>query len=336
MDAVSLHQRGIDNAVASLGTALTEAQGRLLKNYKSKIIIGYDADGAGQEATMRGLEILQNLGYDIRILQIEGAKDPDEFVTKFGSAKFELYLKNAISLIEYKVKRLKQSLDLNQTNDKIKFLNEISKILARTKSSFEKEVYIQKFSEAYGISKEALYGELNKLEYANSKSEKVLERSTAINKVPVMAKKENVNATAKKENYMILLLINGGQNVYNRVNDYVFPDDFIDEQNKKIVKILYEELEKGDISNVIGLFQGDDELLSHVTYILSKELDITDIDKAIKDLLSKFVVEKLQEEKTKMLKRLGTSNLSKDETNQIMYKIKEISDRVKKVKEVEA
>lgn len=335
MDAVSLHQRGIDNAVASLGTALTEAQGRLLKNYKSKIIIGYDADGAGQEATMRGLEILQNLGYDIRILQIEGAKDPDEFVTKFGSAKFELYLKNAISLIEYKVKRLKQSLDLNQTNDKIKFLNEISKILARTKSSFEKEVYIQKFSEAYGISKEALYGELNKLEYANSKSEKVLERSTAINKVPVMAKKENVNATAKKENYMILLLINGGQNVYKRVKDYVFPDDFIDEQNKKIVKILYEELEKGDISNVIGLFQGDDELLSHVTYILSKELDITDIDKAIKDLLSKFVVEKLQEEKTKMLKRLGTSNLSKDETNQIMYKIKEISDRVKKVKEVE-
>lgn len=336
MDAVSLHQRGIDNAVASLGTALTEAQGRLLKNYKSKVIIGYDADGAGQEATMRGLEILQNLGYDIRILQIEGAKDPDEFITKFGSAKFELYLKNAISLIEYKVKRLKQNLDLNQTNDKIKFLNEISKILAKTKSNFEKEVYVQKFSEAYGISKEALYGELNKIEYANSKGEKVLEASIPLNKIPAMSKKENTDATAKKENYMILLLINGGQDVYKKVKDYVVPDDFIDEQNKKIVKILYEELEKGDISNVIGVFQGDEALLSHVTYILSKELDISDTDKAVKDLLSKFVAQKLQEEKTKMLKRLGTSNLSKDETNQIMYKIKEISDKMKKVKEVEA
>ena len=128
MDAVSLHQRGIDNAVASLGTALTEQQGRLLKNYKSKIIIGYDADSAGQGTTMRGLEILQNIGYDIRILQIEGAKDPDEFVTKYGSEKFGVYLKNAISLVEFKVKNLKQNLDLNQANDKIKFLNEVSNI----------------------------------------------------------------------------------------------------------------------------------------------------------------------------------------------------------------
>lgn len=88
MDAVSLHQRGIDNAVASLGTSLTEEQGRLLKKYnKQKIIIGYDADAAGQNATMRGLDILQNQGYDIRVLQLEGAKDPDEFVTKYGSRK---------------------------------------------------------------------------------------------------------------------------------------------------------------------------------------------------------------------------------------------------------
>lgn len=89
MDAISLHQRGIDNAIASLGTALTERQGRLLKRYKSKVIIGYDADGAGQAATMRGLEILQNIGFDIRILQIEGAKDPDEFVIKYRKRKIQ-------------------------------------------------------------------------------------------------------------------------------------------------------------------------------------------------------------------------------------------------------
>ena len=129
MDAVSLHQRGIDNAVASLGTALTEKQGRLLKRYKSKIIIGYDADGAGQSATMRGLEILQSIGYDIRILQLEGAKDPDEFIIKYGSGKFNLYVQNAISLVEFKVKNLQKTLDINQVNDKIKFLNEVSNIL---------------------------------------------------------------------------------------------------------------------------------------------------------------------------------------------------------------
>ena len=87
MDAISLYQRGITNVVASLGTALTEHQGRLLRKYAEQIIIGYDSDGAGQAATLRGLEILQNLGYDIRILQLEGAKDPDEFVIKYGSRK---------------------------------------------------------------------------------------------------------------------------------------------------------------------------------------------------------------------------------------------------------
>lgn len=180
MDVVSLHQRGIDNAIASLGTALTGEQGRLLKRYKSKIIIGYDSDAAGQSATMRGLDILQSLGYDIRVLQLEGAKDPDEFVIKYGSGRFELYVKNAISLVEFKVKSLKQNLDLSQANDKIKFLNETCKLLLKIQNKFEKEVYIDKISETYEISKEAIYGELNKLEYANSKGEKVLDRSHEI------------------------------------------------------------------------------------------------------------------------------------------------------------
>lgn len=177
MDVISLHQRGIDNVIASLGTALTGEQGRLLKRYKSKIIIGYDSDAAGQSATIRGLDILQSLGYDIRVLQLEGAKDPDEFVIKYGSGRFELYVKNAISLVEFKVKILKQNLDLSQANDKIKFLNETCKLLLKIQNKFEKEVYIDKISETYEISKEAIYGELGKLEYANSKGEKVLERS---------------------------------------------------------------------------------------------------------------------------------------------------------------
>ena len=104
MDCVSLHQRGISNAVASLGTALTEAQGRLLRRYGEKIIIGYDSDSAGQNATMRGLEILNNLGCDIRILQMDGAKDPDEYVIKYGSGRFNLLVNKAISLVEFKIK----------------------------------------------------------------------------------------------------------------------------------------------------------------------------------------------------------------------------------------
>ena len=111
MDAISLHQRGITNAVASLGTAMTEQQGRLLRKSSQQVIIGYDSDGAGQAATMRGLEILQSMGCDLRILQIEGAKDPDEFVVKYGPERFQKQVEKAISLVEYKVKVLKTPIE---------------------------------------------------------------------------------------------------------------------------------------------------------------------------------------------------------------------------------
>ena len=110
MDAISLHQRGITNAVASLGTAMTESQGRLFRKNSEQVVIGYDSDGAGQAATMRGLEILKNIGCDVRILQMEGAKDPDEYVIKYGNGRFNLLVDNAISLVEFKVKVLKNNL----------------------------------------------------------------------------------------------------------------------------------------------------------------------------------------------------------------------------------
>ena len=332
MDAVSLHQRGVDNAVASLGTALTEKQGRLLKRYKSKIIIGYDSDAAGQGATMRGLEILQNLGYDIRILQLEGAKDPDEFIIRYGSGKFNLYVQNAISLVEFKVRNLQKDLDLNQVNDKIKFLNEVSQILLKVDNNIEKEVYIDKISEKYNISREAIYAQLNKLSYSNSIGAKVLDRPVVSKPLEIKHKKENTSKNSAKENLIILLLINEGQRVYEKIKNDILPSDFKEEKNRKIVEVLYEELEKGDISNVIGLFEKDEELISHITYILSKELDISDIDKAIEDLTNKFVKEKLLEEKNEILKKLVSGGLSKEETMAIENRLKEISKKLVNIK----
>ena len=157
MDVISLHQRGIENVVASCGTALTEAQGRLLRKYAEKIIISYDSYGAGQAATLRGLEILSNLGCDIRILQMEGAKDPDEYVIKYGNSRFNNLVDKAISLVEFKVKVLKKDLDLDNVNDKIKFLNEIAKLLSTVDNRMEQEVYIDTISREYSISKEAIY-----------------------------------------------------------------------------------------------------------------------------------------------------------------------------------
>ena len=175
MDAISLYQRGITNVVASLGTAMTESQGRLLRRHSEQVILGYDADGAGQAAILRGMEILQNLGCDIRVLQIEGAKDPDEYIVKFGEGRFRLAMDNAISLVEFTVKNLKKDLNLDNTSDKIKFLNEIAKILSKVENTMEREIYIEKIASGYNISKEAIYAEVNKLIYTNSKADNLLQ-----------------------------------------------------------------------------------------------------------------------------------------------------------------
>ena len=125
MDVISLHRNGIPNAVASLGTALTESQGRLLKKYASEIIIGYDSDGAGQAATMRGLDILSAIGCNVKVLKIAGAKDPDEFVNKYGPDRFIKLMDNAITLVEYKLEKLKKDLDITTTDGKIEYLKKI-------------------------------------------------------------------------------------------------------------------------------------------------------------------------------------------------------------------
>ena len=242
MDAVSLHQRGIHNAVASLGTALTEAQGRLLRRSCEKVIIGYDADGAGQAATLRGLEILQNLGCDIRILQIEGAKDPDEFVVKYGPERFQMYVNKAISLVEFKVKMLKKSLDLDNVNDKIKFLNEVAKIVAKVENSMEREVYVDKISLEYKVSKDAIYAEINKLLYANSRTEQKLEKKVVpVKSVLIQQDEQPVDVKTKRlESLVIYLLINYPDKSFERLKKLIDNNVIKIERNKAIINKLYE------------------------------------------------------------------------------------------------
>ncbi len=312
MDAISLYQRGVNNVVASLGTALTEGQGRLLRKYASEIIIGYDSDGAGQAATMRGLEILKNLGYDIRILQLEGAKDPDEFVIKYGTGRFNMYVDKAISLVEFKVKMLKKDLDLEVSNDKIKFLNEIAKILSKVDNEIEREIYVEKIASEYNVSKEAIYSQINKLIYANNIGSKVLDKPR-MHLIKRKEQSEEVSeAILKRENLIIYLLLNYKQDIYNKIKKQISPEDIQSEINKKIIQKLYEEFEKGNSNNVLDLFD-EEEIINHLTYILAYDFEITDENKATEDILNIYQKENMTKEKNNIIKQLENPKLSKEE-----------------------
>ena len=331
MDAISLHQRGISYAVASLGTAMTEAQGRLLRKSSQQVIIGYDSDGAGQAATMRGLEILQGLGCDVRILQIEGAKDPDEFVIKYGPERFEKQVDKAISLVEYKVKVLKNTLNIEHPNDKIKFLKEIAKVLSKIDNEIEREVYAQKISSEYQVSKEAIYAEISKLENTSVTNKRVLESAKPRLQVKEESKVEE--QVLKREKLIIYLLINYPEESYNRIKNVIRVEDIKDETNKQIIKKLYDELEKGNsnTSNVLDWFE-EEKIINEISWILAYDFEITEVEKCIDDILGIYEKEKVIQERNDIINQLDSDGLTKEQIDVLESRLNEIIIQLAKMK----
>ena len=331
MDVISLHQRGITNVVAPLGTALTEQQGWLLRKSAEQIILSFDSDAAGLQAKLRALDILQNMGCDLRILQVEGAKDPDEYIVKYGNARFQNLIEKASSIIEFKVKVLKKDLDLDNVNDKIKFLNEIAKLIAKVDNNIEREIYIEKIAKEYEISKEAIYAEVNKLTYKNVQNEKVLEKS----KPTIVHRKREIKEVSerikKRENTIISILLNGDLNIFQIIKQNIKPEDFQYELNNKIAKKLYEEFEKGN-SNINGIIDElDEEEQNQITMIMAEDYEINDIEKAIDDIMQSYEKEKLNNRKFEILDLLE-QNTDSEEKKKLEKELTDIIIRLAKIK----
>lgn len=316
MDAISLHQRGIDNAVASLGTALTEEQARLLARYSNQVIISYDADGAGQTAILRAMELLSKIGVDTRVLQMEGAKDPDEYVVKYGTGKFKMLLDNSISLVEFRIKMLKQKYNLDIAKDKVEFLKQITKILTNVNNSIEREIYIDKISTQYDISKNAIFAEVNKILYSNKPKKEILEKKIAPVEKPVQ---EISDAILKREKMVLYLLINYFDETYSKIKNEIRQEDFLDELNKTIYAKIIEsdESDKDKILSIISNIE-DVNIQSHISEIMVTDYQITSVDKALDDVIAIYSKERLNKKKNEIIKKLeNPQGFSKEEISNL-------------------
>ena len=332
MDVISLHQRGVKNVVASLGTAMTQQQGWLLRKSSEQIILSFDSDEAGLSAKMRALDILQNMGCDIRILQMEGAKDPDEYIIKYGSARFQSLIEKALSVVEFKVKILKRNLDLNNTNDKIKFLNEIAKLISKIDNTIEKEVYIERIAKSYNISKEAIYAEVNKLSYATAKGQKILEKSKPVISHKKVEKNKVSEAIVKKENTILSLLLMGDLNVFQIIKQNIKVEDFKDSLNQQIAKKLYEEFEKGN-SNINGILDNlEEEEQNRITMIMADDYEIKDVEKAIDDIIQSYEKEKLNERKFEILEELEKEDVNETQKKEYEKELSNIIIKLARIK----
>lgn len=159
MDVIALHQAGFDSAVASLGTSLTEEQAHLISKYKSRVVIAYDSDKAGRAATERAMDILKRAGLDVRVISMSGAKDPDEFIKKFGRDKFAKLIENALPAAEYRLGTAKQEFDLSDDKQRVQYLKAAVSQLARMSSGIEREVYAGRVAEETKVTRDAILKE---------------------------------------------------------------------------------------------------------------------------------------------------------------------------------
>ncbi|MBE7001596.1 MAG: DNA primase [Ruminococcaceae bacterium] len=162
IDVVALHQYGFDNAVASLGTSLTEEQAALMTRYAEQIILLYDSDQAGQNATARAIPILEKAGLQVKVLHVKGAKDPDEFLKKFGADRFRLLLEESSNRVEYQLNAIRKKYDLSVDDQKIRYVHEAAELICTLDSSIKREVYGGRVAESAGISMDAMKLEVNK------------------------------------------------------------------------------------------------------------------------------------------------------------------------------
>ena len=172
MDAVALHQYGFDCAVASLGTSLTEEHAALLTRYTDQVVLIYDGDEAGQRATRRAIPILEKAGLQVKVLKMRDAKDPDEFLKKFGADKFKLLLEDASNRVEYQLNAIRRKYDLREDEQRIQFVQECADLIGTLSSSAQRYVYGNRIAEEAKITQQAMEIEIRKSHDRREKKQK--------------------------------------------------------------------------------------------------------------------------------------------------------------------
>ncbi len=212
IDVVALHQYGFDNAVASLGTSLTDEQATLMTRYAEQIVLIYDGDKAGQNATQRAIPILEKAGLQVKVLQIRDAKDPDEFLKKFGADKFRLLLEGSSNRVEYQLSAIAQKYDLGIDDQRIKFIHEAAQLISTLGSAVQREVYGHRVADAGKISFEAMKTEIEKafkrrLAQEKKKQEKIsLEPARARQPESRSIRYDNIKSAMAEETVIALVL----------------------------------------------------------------------------------------------------------------------------------
>ncbi|MBQ8567778.1 MAG: DNA primase [Oscillospiraceae bacterium] len=277
MDVISINQAGFENVVATLGTALTPEQARLMSQYAEEVIISYDSDGAGQNATHKAINLLSEAGVRTKIIRMEGAKDPDEYIKKFGSLRFKQLLDNSDGAINFELAKCRNDIDMNTDQGRVEYLKKCADVLASITSPIERDVYISKVAKEQGVSREAVTQQVESIirrrKNTASKQEWLNIRtfSSEYKNNPDAVKHP---AEFKAECGIISFLYKNPDETDN-ISHRLAPECFINDFNRLVYQKIIEKIKNSadfDIMSLQSEFTADE--MGKITAILAKSREI--------------------------------------------------------------
>ena len=292
MDVISLHQAGFDNAVASLGTALTPDQARLIRRYTENVVVCYDSDAAGKKATQRALEILPPAGLNVRVMTVTGGKDPDDMMKEEGGKeKFRRLLDASFNSVDYRFSETLAKYDISVDTEKIECLKKMAEIIAPIPSPAERDVYASKIAEIMTVDKKAVVAEINqrrkRMQRFREKEEraKQLSSRTDANDKVNPQRPRHLKA-AKAEEDLLSVLINMPEKA-PRITSQISEEDFVTDFNRRVFIPLKEKIEQDPTAdhllNIAQYFTPEE--MSHINTFMAgiEAINVTDaaIDSAV-------------------------------------------------------
>lgn len=275
MDVIAIHQAGFDNAVATLGTALTEEQARLISQYAERVVLAYDSDGPGQAATKRAMNIFDEVGVKVSVLSMTGAKDPDEFIKKYGTERFAMLLDNSRNPVEFELSKLRTTHDTAQADGKVGYLKEACKLFAGIRNPVEREVYITQTANELAISPQAIKAQIENLDKRESYRQRKQQRADTNIYIGRMAaakddlqRRTNLRYAMAEEGVLFCLMKNPDS--YPQVSNRVSEQDFVTDINRQLYLALSQRLEQGQTVEMIDLSsQLSPELMGRISAIMA-------------------------------------------------------------------
>ena len=282
LDVISIYQAGVHNVVASLGTAFNQNYIKLLKKYADKVILMFDNDEAGIKATLKAIPLLVQNGISVRVAVLEGAKDPDEYIKKFGAESFISLLNSAKSYIYFQIKQKLKEYNIDNSMDKIEFTKDISKIIASLKSPVERDVFVKETSNITGIEKEAILQEVsllidnNDFEHINYK------------------RQEPKNSRIEKAREFIINIIASDRHIYTKLEPYINKEEFVEPIYIRLLDMIISHYEQNNpicLADLILKFDEKDQ--KQISSLFMLKLDFSDINR----------IEKLINDQIKIIKK---------------------------------